>query len=288
MRNTDASASRIAGFGLTSPGAARLTEFYMTAFGARPVSSERLSGPRFERQMGVDGGALCQTLQLGRELVNILQFDTPGRLYPHPLSPDDTAFQHFAIVVSSMDLALAQLREVTGWAPISIGGPQRLPQRSGGVTAFKFQDPDGHPLELLEFPEHAIPPHWAERSAYGAFLGIDHSAISVRDTATSRAFYQSVGFAVTAETFNQGKEQANLDGVPSPQVEVTALSLAASNPHLELLCYRSGIHLPRRILSSNDVAATRIALGTEGLRNNHEPAQRIIVDPDGHHLQFVP
>ena len=86
------------------------------------------------------------------------------------------------------------------------------------------------------------------------------------------------------QTFNHGKEQANLDGVPSPQVEVTALSLAASTPHLELLCYRSGIHLPRRMLSSNDVAATRIALATDGLRNNVEPAQRIIVDPDGHHL----
>ena len=110
-------------------------------------------------------------------------------------SPDDTAFQHFAIVVSDMDLALAQLRGAPGWTPISIGGPQRLPQRSGGVTAFKFQDPDGHPLELLAFPEHAVPPHWTERSAYGIFLGIDHSAISVRDTAISTAFYQSLGFS---------------------------------------------------------------------------------------------
>lgn len=286
MRDTDVSTRRIAGFGLTSPDAARLTGFYATAFGARQVSSEHVSGARFERMMGVRGGALRHILQLGLEAIDILQFDTPGRSYPRRLFPDDTAFQHFAIVVSSMDLALAQLREVPGWVQISIGGPQRLPQGSGGVTAFKFQDPDGHPLELLEFPEHAVPPHWAERSAYGVFLGIDHSAISVRDTATSRAFYHSLGFSVTAETFNHGVEQANLDGVPSPQVEVTALSLAASNPHLELLCYRSGIHLPRRALSSNDVAATRIVLATEELRNNDDTAQRIIVDPDGHHLQF--
>ena len=119
----------------------------------------------------------------------------PAGLIHDRSSPDDTAFQHFALVVRDMALALAQLRGVPGWTPISSGGPQRLPQGSGGVTAFKFQDPDGHPLELLAFPEHAVPPHWMERSADGIFLGIDHSAISVRDTAISTAFYQSLGFS---------------------------------------------------------------------------------------------
>jgi catechol 2,3-dioxygenase-like lactoylglutathione lyase family enzyme len=286
--DNDLSARRIVGFGLTSPDAARLTEFYATAFGAQPVSSEHLSGARFERQMGVRGGALRHTLQLGREVVDILQFDTPGRPYPRLLFPDDTAFQHFAIVVSNMDLALSQLQRASGWTPISIGGPQRLPQRSGDVTAFKFQDPDGHPLELLEFPAHAVPPHWTVRSPFEIFLGLDHSAIGVRDTAISTAFYQSLGFAVSAQICNHGVEQANLDGVPSPQVEVTALCLGASIPHLELLCYRSGIHLPRKVLSSNDVAATRIALAAGGLKNEVDAPLQLAVDPDGHHLLFVP
>jgi catechol 2,3-dioxygenase-like lactoylglutathione lyase family enzyme len=156
------------------------------------------------------------------------------------------------------------------------------------VTAFKFQDPDGHPLELLAFPEHGVPPDWTERSAYGIFLGIDHSAISVRDTAISAAFYQSLGFTVAAQTFNYGVEQANLDGVLSPQVEVTALDLAASIPHLELLCYRSEVRPPRQMLSSNDVAATRIALATDGRGNDIDAARRLVVDPDGHHLLLVP
>jgi catechol 2,3-dioxygenase-like lactoylglutathione lyase family enzyme len=284
----DIRARRIAGVGLTSADAARLTEFYVTAFGARLVSSEYLTGARLERQIEVHCGALRHTLAVGREAVDILQFDTSGRPYPHPLSPYDTAFQHFAIVVRDMDLALSKLRRTRGWTPISIGGPQRLPQQAGGVTAFKFQDPDGHPLELLAFPEHAVPRHWIERAKHGIFLGIDHSAMSVRDTASSTAFYQSLGFIVTAQTFNHGTEQANLDGVPNPQVEVTALSLAASTPHLELLCYRSEIHPPRRVLSSNDVAATRIALAVEGLENDVEAAQRLVIDPDGHHLLVVP
>jgi catechol 2,3-dioxygenase-like lactoylglutathione lyase family enzyme len=287
VRDTRLGSRRIIGFGLTSPDAARLTAFYATAFGAQHVSSEHLGGARFERQLGVRGGALRHNLKLGDEAIDILQFDTPGRPYLRLLFPDDTAFQHFAIVVSNMDLALAHLQRAPGWTPISIGGPQRLPPRSGGVTAFKFQDPDGHPLELLAFPEHAAPPHWTERSAHGIFLGVDHSAIGVRDTAISTAFYQSLGFTVTAQTFNHGVEQANLDGVPSPQVEVTALSLAASIPHLELLCYRSGIHLPRKVLSSNDVAATRIALADDGLNNDVDAPRQLVVDPDGHHLLFV-
>ncbi len=283
----DLRARRIVGFGLTSADAARLTKFYVMAFGAQHVSSGHLTGARFERQMGVSGGALRHTLQLGRESVDILQFDTPGRPYPRSLSPNDTGFQHFAIVVSDMDLALLKLQRTDGWTPISIGGPQRLPHRSGGVTAFKLQDPEGHPLELLAFPEHGVPAHWRERSRDGTFLGIDHSAISVRDTAISTYFYQTLGFSVTAQTFNHGEAQANLDGVPRPKVEVTALSLNASTPHLELLCYRSEVHLPRQALASNDVAATRTALAADGLKNDVDAAQRLVTDPDGHRLLLI-
>jgi len=110
----------------------------------------------------------------------------------------------------------------------------------------------------------------------------------VRDSAVSTAFYRSLGFGMTTQTFNHGAAQAHLDGVPSPQVEVTALSLAVSTPHLELLCYRSGVHPPLQVSASNDVAATRITLATGGLGNDIDVAQRLIVDPDGHHLLLVP
>jgi len=278
---------RIAGFGLNSPDAVRLTEFYTAAFGAREVSSEHIGAAQGEFFSGVRGGALRRTIEIGDEPIDILQFDTPGRPYALPLSPYDTSFQHFALVVSDMDLALSQLQRTPGWTPISRRGPQRLPERSGGVTAFKFQDPDGHPLELLAFPRNAVPPYWKERSRYGIFLGIDHSAISVRDTAISTAFYRSLGFSVAAQTFNYGVEQANLDGVQSPEVEVTALSIAASTPHLELLCYRSEVHRSSRTLASNDVAATRVALTLKSLSNDADTSPRLVIDPDDHHLLLV-
>jgi catechol 2,3-dioxygenase-like lactoylglutathione lyase family enzyme len=278
---------RIVGFGLTSADSARLMQFYVTALGARHVSSEQLSGARFEQQMGVSGGALRHTIEVGHESIDILQFATPGRRYPHPLSPVDTVFQHFAIVVSDMDRAMSQLQRTPGWTPISSGGRQRLPPSSGGVTAFKFQDPEGHPLELLEFPEHGVPAHWRERSGAGIFLGIDHSAISVRDTAISRDFYQTLGFGVTARSVNHGEAQAHLDGVPSPEVEVTALSVEALTPHLELLCYRSDVRPLRQVLASNDVAATRVLLAADGLTDDVDAAERLLIDPDGHHLLLV-
>jgi catechol 2,3-dioxygenase-like lactoylglutathione lyase family enzyme len=283
----DLHARRIVGFGLTSADADRLTEFYVMAFGARQVSSEHLSGAGFERRMGVSGGALRHTIEVGRESVDVIQFDMPGRPYPQPLSPIDTVFQHFAIVVSDMDQAMSQLQRSPGWVPISSGGPQRLPASSGGVTAFKFQDPEGHPLELLAFPKHGVPARWRERLSDGIFLGIDHSAISVRDTATSKGFYQALGFVVTSQTLNHGEAQANLDGVPSPEVEVTALSLGATTPHLELLCYQSEVRPPHRALAGNDAAATRILLAADGLQSDVDAAPRLLVDPDGHHLLLV-
>ncbi|MEP6884460.1 MAG: VOC family protein [Gammaproteobacteria bacterium] len=289
MSGAEFQVRKIAGFGLTSPDAVRLFEFYQRAFDAQQLSSDYLAGAPFERLMSVSSGAQRYSLQLGDEQVDILQFDMPGRPYPRPASPYNPAFQHFAIVVGDMDLAMSQLRRAPGWTPLSSAGPQHLPRRSGGVNAFKFQDPDGHPLELLEFSADAVPQHWRERSNGALFLGIDHSAISVGNTAESRAYYQTLGFQVTGETYNCGTEQALLDGISSPHLEVTALSARQSTPHLELLCYQGNEPRKRRALASNDVAATRILLAVDRLdeevRGN--TVNRLIMDPDGHHLLVV-
>jgi hypothetical protein len=53
------------------------------------------------------------------------------------------------------------------------------------VTAFKFRDHDGHPLELLAFPEGRVPGPGRTANGTGPFLGVDHTAIAVRDTARS-------------------------------------------------------------------------------------------------------
>lgn len=213
-------------------------------------------------------------LRLGDQRIELIR--TPAARHA-PRPSHATSFQHFAIVVTDMDAACAQLGAVPGWSPISRDGPVQLPPSSGSVRAFKFRDPDGHPLEFLSFPAGAVPDTWRRE---GLMLGIDHTAITVAETARSVAFYGTLGFTVASRGLNRGDTQARLDGVDDPVVEVTGLAPpGGAPPHLELLCYLSPATVPEA-LPADDVLATRIVLagGDAGLRE--------IVDPDGHRLTF--
>jgi catechol 2,3-dioxygenase-like lactoylglutathione lyase family enzyme len=282
-------ARRLLRFSLTTGNIARLAVFYQQAFECRTLGAQHVSGADFQSLMGVTGGAQRMTLQLGYELVELLQFDRPGQPYPQPSAASDLWFQHFAIVVTDMDRAFARLSRVKGWTAISSAGPESLPASSGGVSAFKFRDPDGHPLELLAFAPGRVPAAWQPTRAGALYLGVDHSAISVADSARSTAFYEALGLTPGAQSLNQGVEQARLDGLATPAVEVSALALAQGVAHLELLCYRGVVRAGPVALHNNDVAATRLVFettqplpGIAGARSH-----RGLVDPDGHHLQLV-
>lgn len=204
----------------------------------------------------------------------------PSKAAPAPAN--STGFQHFAVIVSDMDAAYGHLGSVPGWTAITRAGPARLPASSGGVMAFKFRDPDGHPLELLGFPPGGAPDAWRDRP--GLFLGIDHTAITVADTQRAIAFYAELGFSVSARSLNQGPEQAQLDGLDAPRVEVTALAQPGDGPpHLELLCYvQPGTIADAR--PADDVLASRIVL----LDTEARPGARSdVVDPDGHRLSIT-
>jgi catechol 2,3-dioxygenase-like lactoylglutathione lyase family enzyme len=285
---------RIVRFGLTSHDAGRLSRFYQDALGCRQLSSTRVAGARFETLMHVRGGARCVTLALGGQTIEILEFDEPGRAYPGDSSPADVMFQHFAVVVGSMNSACRRLAQTGAWTAISTQGPQTLPPRSGGVTAFKFRDPDGHPLEFIEFPTGRIPERWRGAAAGSLFLGVDHSAISVGESRRSTDFYRSLGLTVTSQTLNHGVEQQRLDGVAHARVEVISLAPNTPAPHLELLCYEN--RPPRRVeWQANDVPATRTlvetARGLDGSddvnRPDGEDCARLVLDPDGHRLQLL-
>jgi catechol 2,3-dioxygenase-like lactoylglutathione lyase family enzyme len=148
--------------------------------------------------------------------------------------------------------------------PISRHGPVRLPDSSGGVIAFKFGYHDGHPLELLGFPEGRVPGAWRDADGTGSFLGIDHTAIAVSDSANSTGFFGSVfGFTVGTRNENCGPEQAALDDA---RVSVTRLAPDLPAPRLELLHYHAG---PRRSIprdtASNDIVTTHSVLRVASL-----------------------
>ena len=276
---------------LCSAQAKPLAAFYESALGFRRVAVEHLSGARTQERLGVRGRTLRITLELGAQRIKLLQFvDHPGRDYPADSTAADLVFQHFAIVVANMEQAMVQLSQASGWTPITRGGPQHLPASSGGVTAFKFRDPEGHPLELLAFPPGNTPDAWRLPPGRDPFLGIDHSAISVADSARSVAFYQSLGLQVANRSLNEGPAQAALDHLEQPVAEVIAMAPAQAPPHVELLCYQgSGTNAPLD-LGANDVAATCLVF--EADRHSLHPEAGTtpghdLVDPDGHHLSIV-
>jgi catechol 2,3-dioxygenase-like lactoylglutathione lyase family enzyme len=207
-------------------------------------------------------------LRLGRERIELLEFtDATGRPYPPGSTSTDLWFQHMAIVVNDMTSAHQRIMTNPRFRPISRKGPVRLPENSGGVTAFKFRDQDGHPLELLAFPEGRAAREWRNAAGAGPFLGIDHTAIAVSDSASSTRFFRSVfGFSVGGRTENRGPEQADLDDVADVHVSVTQLAPDLPAPRLELLRYHVGTRRPvPPDTASNDIAATHCAVRVASL-----------------------
>jgi len=207
-------------------------------------------------------------LRLGRERIELLEFtDSAGRPYPPDSTSTDLWFQHMAIVVNDMTDAHRRVMANRRFRAISRNGPVRLPDSSGGVTAFKFRDHDGHPLELLAFPEGRGPGEWRNADGAAPFLGVDHTAIAVSDSASSTTFFSSVfGFSTGTRTENRGPEQAGLDDVDDVQVSVTHLAQDLPAPRLELLHYHVGTRRPiPHDTASNDIAATHSVLRVASL-----------------------
>ncbi len=234
--------------------------------------------PRPPAPLGA-GQEIRVALGLGNERIDVFRPSRFGAPYPALVPGWSTSFQHFAIVVSDMRQAYARLQAQAGWAAISTDGPQRLPERSGGVTAFKFRDPEGHPLEFIAFPPtHA---RWSQSGHVGIFLGIDHSAVSVSDTHRSTVFYQGLGLRRTGGSTNVGLEQSLLDDLPEAHVAVTALSTPLNpTPHVELLCYRGDFIRDTHPPSPDDVAASRLVFEADAA--GETPSSSMIRDPDGH------
>ncbi len=172
---------RIGRISFTTADADRLGAFYRQAFGFEAMEAEHYGGTGFARLIGVEGAqARALPLRLGEETIELLVFTQRGAPYPADIGCDDLRFQHIAIVVADMKTAYLRLRACGGWTAITRPAPQRLPAASGAVTAFKFRDPEGHPLELLAFPPNNAPSRWRDAPHRdGPCLGIDHSAIVV-------------------------------------------------------------------------------------------------------------
>lgn len=231
--------SGVLSVGITVSDLDRLTEFYVRTLAFERESEAESTGDGVEHLSGTFGvRRKSAVLRLGRERIELTQYLAPeGRPIPADSRSNDRWFQHIAIVVSDMDRAYEHLRRsgVRHASP----GPQTLPARNataGGISAFYFKDPDGHVLEVIHFPPDKGDPRW-QQPGDGLFLGIDHTAIVVADTARSTEFYGGLlGLRIAGTGENDGPEQERLNNVFGARLRITALR-AEAGPGIELLEY---------------------------------------------------
>lgn len=273
---------------------ARSVAFYRDGLGFMPQAME--ADTRWPSTASISSLASLRRarLRLGAQVIELVEY--PAAAWRRsPPGAIDAGFQHLAIV--AVDMAAAHARVMAcGPASLTRGtAPVQLPASAGGVSAFKFLDPDGHPLELIHFPPGSGNTLWQQPGAgAGPTLGIDHSAIVVANAARSIAFYcEGLGFTNHARQVNHGATQDQLDGLKQVTVEVVALQPAGRpTPHLELLCYRNPMPLPadlgrwadRLLWWADDprVIADQVHQVATGLEVE-------LRDPDGHiHLLWGP
>jgi catechol 2,3-dioxygenase-like lactoylglutathione lyase family enzyme len=300
--------------GLTISDMERSRRFYADVLSFEPVSDVEVAGEGYERLQGVPGLRMrVVRMRLGDEAIELTEYLTPrGRSAPRDSRSNDLWFQHVAIVVADMGRAYDRLREHRV-EHVSLA-PQRLPDwnpQAGGIEAFYFKDPDGHPLEIIAFPKGKGDPRWHRRSDR-LFLGIDHTAIVVGDSETSLRLYRDVlGLAVTGESENHGIEQEHLNAVLGARLRIIGLR-AAAGPGIELLEYlapRDGrplradarandlLHWQTRLVAARGPSPERLGgapvrfVSSEAVELSARElgfARGLLVrDPDGHALQIV-
>ncbi len=307
-------ASALDSVGMTVADMDRAVDFYSKVLTFEKVSDVEVAGTDYEHLEGVFGLRMrVVRMRLGSESVELAEYLAPrGRPIPPDLKSNDRSFQHIAIIVKDMDSAYRRLRE--NRVEHASSGPQRLPdwnKNAAGIKAFYFRDPDGHPLEILEFPEGKGDPRW-HRPSDRLFLGIDHTAIVVGDTEASLKFYRdTLGFRVSGESENYGVEQEHLNNVFGARLRITSVKLPAgpSVEFLEYLAPRDGRPAPPT--RANDVLfrRTRVATPDAGAAakklfaaraefvspgavelTHHELGFRkgfLVRDPDGHAIELV-
>lgn len=291
------------------------TSFFTSELEAVLGEKAVVQGTSFERLTGLEGAeAHVQWVAIGEERIALRQFTgEPGKPVRSGAASNDLDFQHLALVVADMDHAYERVRAAKT-TPVTIGGPQTIPltnPAAGGIRAFYFRDTDGHPLELIWYPIGKGNPRWQHRGE-ALFLGIDHTAIAVSNTARSQTFYEALGLEVAGQSLNSGVEQENLSGVSAARVQITGLR-GRHGFGVEFLQYLSpaGGPAPERpasprdigfyettiLVSDFDAALERVgALGVELVSGGVGPCGKscpeggravVVRDPDGHAVRVV-
>lgn len=318
----------ITGIGFTTADADAAAHFFETTLGFQRGDTLVVEPGPYAQLVGLPGSRLkLVRLHLGAETLELTEVLHLGDgLRPaRPIPPDsrscDLWFQHICIVVSDLEAASARARQAIAEGSL-VGvssAPQTLPDwntAAAGIQAFKFRDPEGHNLELLQFPPDKGEARWhPSQPTSGPFLGIDHSALSVADTPRSCRFYDGLlGLKLGGDGVNSGPTQDGLDGLQDTRVRITG-HRCPTGAGVECLNYQppnSGRPRPvdqgaqdlahwqirLRVADLDRIATTAEAFGGQPLHGGvielgrqaalvgSERALQL-ADPDGHQLQLL-
>ena len=301
--------------GITVSDIDRSVEFFSKVLSFEKVSDVEVAGSEYERLQGVFGARMrIARMRLGEEFIDLTEYLTPrGRPIPVDSRSNDQWFQHIAIMVSDMDKAYQQLRAHK--VQHTSTGPQRIPdwnKAAAGINAFYFKDPDGHNLELIYFLSGKVNTKWQQTNG-SLFMGIDHTAIAVSDTARSLDFYRDVlGMKLAGESENYGTEQEHLNHVFGSRVRISGLK-APSGFGVEFLDYltprdgrpmppdtrandlwhwQTAIRVGRADAAADKLKSARVRFVSPGVTTLPDRALGIakgfiVRDPDGHGLQLI-
>jgi len=315
---------RVLQLGFTTADSDCSTDFYSRYLGFCPDQTRLLEGGPYGALLGLPQGRFrLVRLHLGEECLELTQVidPGPGQRAGESLAADsrscDLWFQHLCLVTSDLDAALQRLQPALdlGLAKAISRAPQTLPswnRAAAGIRAYKFRDPDGHNLELLQFPSDKGDARWHRGSGV---LGIDHSAISIADSARSCRFYDELlGMRLGGDGINSGPTQDALDNLDQTEVRITG-HRCSQGAGIECLDYQPpnrGRPMPAG-LSAADLAHWQIRLQVDdldalvdrveafggriigagpvdlGTQQQAIGARRAlqVADPDGHRLQLV-
>lgn len=310
QQQVTAQAKKVEAVGITVSDMDRSVQFYSEVLQFRKISDTEVQGNQWEKLFGLFGIRMrIVRMQLGDEVIELVDYLTPGgRSIPETAKSNDLWFQHIAIVVSDMDSAYHWLRN-HNVQHVSTG-PQTLPASipaAAGIKAFYFQDPDKHNLEIIYFPQGKGQQKWQQQGKR-IFLGIDHTAIGVSNTAGSHRFYRNqLGIERKGDSWNKGMEQEHLNNVQGASLHITGYR-SPQGPGVEFLEYLQpgpGKKYPadtrpddiwswHTILEVDDADKlfrslksahiTLISKDIVTIRQNEQPLYKsfLVRDPDGH------
>ena len=132
----------------------KMIAFYRDNFGFETVLDTQVEGKETDDIVNfhVESERIVM-MALGENQIEMLEYRPSGREYPADYLSNDLFGVHLALETDNMEQDYQQLKE-KGVTIIS-KGPQTIPDTHpifAGTKVLYIQDPEGHPLELIQMP----------------------------------------------------------------------------------------------------------------------------------------